>query len=507
MKPISTPASSAVSVQAIWWRRVAWSILALGLVLRGVIWLQQRSLYLDEANLLRNFTERSFLGLFRNLDYEQYSPPLFSVLVKGCLGLFGNNELSVRLVPVLASMLTLGLFFRQTRRWLAPPVAVFALGFMAFGKVFVDYGTVCKQYATDGLAALALIEVAYYVGRVRFGAREAGVWVLVGCVSIWFSMPSVFVLAGIGLWYLLQAWQRQDWRAIGWVLGTGLAWLVCFGVYYMLLLQTNVESDYLQQYHREMFLAFPPRSAEDVQLLLKQLGELINKTVGKTALAAGLAIICFPLGLSQLLRRQHFLACVLLLPIAACLAASALHYYSLMSRLVLFMLPLLLLVLGYGAQWLGQRHKWAAWTIATLAVVVLANQQQLRYLGKPFQSDYADVRSALEVVAQHQQPGDAVFAYYNVAPVARYYTQEHTPRLTLPGLTLQEAGPLPTKQDPFTYGLLTLQQQGAHRIWLVYDREDEGPAQLAAAQGKVLARYPVYRGYALLYAPTAPTSQ
>lgn len=464
-------------------------------------------MYLDEANLLRNFTERSYLGLFRNLDYEQYSPPLFSVLVKGCLGLLGNNELSVRLVPVLASMLTLGLFFRQTQRWLTPVVAAFALSFVAFGKVFVDYGTVCKQYATDGLAALVLIEVAYYVGRRRFGAREAGMWVLVGCVSIWFSMPAVFVLAGAGLWYLVQAWQRKNWVAVGWVLSTGLAWLICFGAYYLLLLQTNVESDYLQQYHREMFLAFPPRNAEEVQLLLKQLGELVNKTVGKTALAAVLAILCFPLGLYQLLRRQSFLACVLLVPIAACLAASALHYYSLMSRLVLFMLPLLLLVLGYGAQWVGRQHKWASWALTALALIVLANQQQLRYFSKPFQSDYADVRTALEFVAQHQKPDDAVFAYYNVAPVARYYTQEHTPRLALPGLALQEPGALPTTRDPLTEGLLALQQHGARRIWVVYDREDEGPVQLAAAQGKVLVRYPVYRGYALLYAPSTSQPQ
>ncbi|QJX46060.1 hypothetical protein HMJ29_03540 [Hymenobacter taeanensis] len=499
--------ASAVPRQAIWLRRVAWAILVVGVVLRGVIWAQQRSLYLDEANLLRNFTERSYLGLFRNLDYEQYSPPLFSVLIKGCLGLFGNNELSVRLVPVLASMFTLGLFFRQTQRWLAPPVAVFVLSFLAFGKVFIDYGTVCKQYATDGLAALALIEVAYYVGRGRFGAREAAIWVLVGCTSIWFSMPTVFVLAGIGIWYLLEAWQRQQWRAVGWVLGTGLAWLLGFGVYYLLLLQTNVKSNYLQQYHHEMFLAFPPHNVEELQLLAKQVGELINKTVGKTALAAVLAILCFPLGLYQLLRRQRFLACVLLVPIAACLAASALHYYSLMSRLVLFMLPLLLLVLGYGAQWLARQHKGAAWGVAILGLVVLANQQQLRYLGQAFQSDYADVRSALEYVAQHQQPGDAVFAYYNVAPVARYYTQEHTPGLPLANLTLQEPGSLPTAQDPFANGLLMLQQQGVRRIWIVYDREDEGPAHLAAAQGNIVARYPVYRGYALLYESKATVPQ
>ncbi|TGE10097.1 glycosyltransferase family 39 protein [Hymenobacter fodinae] len=503
MEFITTKPTSTVYARATWLCRLAWVVLGLGVILRGVIWAQQRSLYLDEANLLRNFTERTYLGLFRNLDYEQYSPPLFSVLVKASIGLFGNNELAVRLVPVLASMLTLGLFFRQTQRWLTPVVAVFALSFLAFGKVFVDYGTVCKQYATDGLAALVLIEAAYYIGRGQFRGREAGVWIALGCLSIWFSMPAVFVLAGIGLWYLQQAWLRRDWTAMGWILGAGLAWLICFGAYYLLLLQTNVESSYLQQYHREMFLAFPPRNPEELQLLLTQLGELINKTVGKTALAAALAVVCFPLGLYQLLKRPHFLTWVLLVPIAACLAASALHYYSLMSRLVLFMLPLVLLVLGWGAQWLGRQHKWAAGVLTLLAVVVLANQQQLRYLGKPFQSDYTNIRSGLELVATHQQPGDAVFAYYNVAPVARYYTQEHTPRLKLSGLFLQEAGQQPSKQDPFTYGLLKLQQQGHRRIWVVYDREDEGPAQLVAVQGKVLARYPVYRGYVLLYKPGA----
>lgn len=492
----------------LWWVRTAiWVVVVAGILLRIAVWLQQRSLYLDEANLIRNFTERSYAELFHNLDYEQYSPPLFSVSVKACIAVFGNTELAVRLIPMLASCLTVALFARQAQRWLLPWPALLALTFVAFGKIFIDYGTVCKQYATDGMVALLLIEAAYTLGREGLKREHTLVWLLIGCVAIWFSMPAIFVLAGIGLWLLVQSLRRPQDHTWRWVIIVGVGWVLCFGAYFALLLQTDISSDYLQRYHQEQFLAFPPRSPEQVRLLGQQLSALIDKAIGKTVLAIALASVGLLVGVGHLVRRPQLLTYIALTPIVVCFAASALHYYSLLSRLVLFMLPLLILVAALGVQWLGCRHRWAGVGLLLLTVIVLANQQQLRYLLKPFQSDYADVRAGLEYIARHQQPGDAVFAYHGVAPVTRYYLQQNAHPLSLRSVFLAQPHALSANEDAITHEWRALQRQTPRRTWLIYDHPDDTMYQLATGQGIVLQRFDFYKGYVLLYLPATASVQ
>ena len=87
---------------ALFLRQTAWAVAGVGVLLRLVVWGQARSVYLDEVNLLRNFLERDYAGLFRPLGYEQYAPPLFSVLMKAVVQALGTGERAIRLVPVLA---------------------------------------------------------------------------------------------------------------------------------------------------------------------------------------------------------------------------------------------------------------------------------------------------------------------------------------------------------------------------------------------------------------------
>ena len=60
-----------------WWFWAGYAVLALGLLLRAVVWAQQRSIVLDEANLIRNYVERSYGQLFQPLDYERTRHPCF----------------------------------------------------------------------------------------------------------------------------------------------------------------------------------------------------------------------------------------------------------------------------------------------------------------------------------------------------------------------------------------------------------------------------------------------
>jgi len=493
-----SPGNAALST-AKKWHLATYAVLALGLLLRVVVWGQQRSIVLDEANLIRNYVERSYGQLFRSLDYEQYAPPLFSVAVKACIHTFGNNELSVRLFPLLCSLATLVLFQRVVRRQLPASFACLALGFVAFGYVFIDYATECKQYATDGVVALGLLEVAHAVAKRRLTGPLALGLAGLGMVAVWLSMPAVFILAGIGLWWLVRSIRAQDHQATLAVVGIGAGWAASFLVYFFWLLKPSAGLSNLQTFHHEHFLAFPPTSGADLQLLGQQLQLIADRAIGKTVLAVAVAGVGFALGAWQAVKRREESFWFFLFPTVACLGASAVHYYSLIPRLTLFFLPLVVVLVLQGWAAVATRRL-PHLLVLGLVGVVLLGQQRLRHLFTPFYSDYAEVRTGLEYIAGQQRPGEKVFLNCDVAPIGRYYLQQREPPLRLTGVVLQTvpADSVTDLSHSIPDALAQLRLQGTNRVWLLYDRRDESFSALAASQGRILTRYDFQRGYVLL---------
>ena len=56
---------------------IAIAVVALGIALRVAVYLQNRDISMDEANVARNLFERDFAGLLKPLFYEQFAPPVF----------------------------------------------------------------------------------------------------------------------------------------------------------------------------------------------------------------------------------------------------------------------------------------------------------------------------------------------------------------------------------------------------------------------------------------------
>ncbi|MBK0404052.1 glycosyltransferase family 39 protein [Adhaeribacter sp. BT258] len=481
------------------WQKLAWLVLAAGILLRLAIWWQQRPILLDEANLIRNYVERSYGGLFQNLDYEQYAPPLFSVMVKACLDLFGNNELSARLFPLLCSIATLLLFYGLSLRFLNLPAATAALAFLAFGKIFIDYATQCKQYAADGLATLLLLELFFRIPPPNGFNRNTLLWSLIGAVITWFSMPSVFMLAGIGIYWLIKSWQTKSKTAFWGRIFAGCCWVASFAVYFLLLLQHNAQSDYLQNYHRDYFLAFPPQNIADLQLLGSQLGRIVSKAIGKTAIAKiltglALAAILWQLVIRRKEARYQLILWLLIMPILFCFTASALKYYSLLARLTLFFMPLLILLVFLGLQSLA-KNRLVSGINTILVLVVLGNSQELTAINKAFHSDFAEVRDGLKFIARQQQPGEVIIASDDVLPVVRYYTQHHQTPLRVQHMDLTKLGygkPLTTKLD-------SLRRLGYQKVWIVASIHDPAFAEIPAQPERILKRVDHYFSYALLY--------
>lgn len=153
-------------------RLAKWLVL-FGILLRLTVYMQQRSIVIDEASLIMNCVEHDYASLWGRLDYYQYCPPIFTTIVKSLIILGGNNELMARLFPLLAGIISLLLFYRLCWRFLSPIAAIFALAIASFSPYFLEYHVLCKQYASDGMVALLLISLHLHQEDTCFDLRKS----------------------------------------------------------------------------------------------------------------------------------------------------------------------------------------------------------------------------------------------------------------------------------------------------------------------------------------------
>lgn len=396
-------------------------LIGIGVVLRLKAYLDNRSLFLDEANLARNIVEQPLAGFFAPLDYHQYAPPLFGLIEKGCWAIGGSNEIALRLFPLGCGIALLFIFYSLCQKLFSRALIWwFPIYFLTFSTFFIRYATEAKQYGTDAFSTCLLLLLALRIPVERFNNIQFFLWSIVGMLMIWFSMPSVFILAGIGFYYLYKFWQKQNWKYIWRMVIVCITWLISFGIYYKGILSTDLSKDYLVEYHATYFIPLFPENVAEWSKLSGILLSLFNTAIGFTAWAYILSIGLFLLGIFHLFRSNKAYLLLLLCPLLLTLFASGLHLYSLIPRLTLFLIPLILLLITFGIHYLwtivsGKVHP----IISLVLLSLLPMQEGYRYLMEPYHIE--EIRPVLKYVHENQQQSDWVFMHEDALPAWQFY--------------------------------------------------------------------------------------
>ena len=90
------------------------------------------------------------------LEYLQIAPPGFLLLARLSYLAFGAGDLALRLVPLLAGLVSLPVFYRLARRVLSPAGTTLASALFALSPYLIYYSTEVKQYGLDLLVAMVL---------------------------------------------------------------------------------------------------------------------------------------------------------------------------------------------------------------------------------------------------------------------------------------------------------------------------------------------------------------
>jgi hypothetical protein len=399
-------------------------IIAFGLLLRASKYLPAFSMRGDELAITQNLIGRSALDLMtKPLDYEQAAPFGFVLLVKALITVLGTSEYVLRLAAFLAGCTSLVLMQALLRRTLGTYGNLFALAAFAFGNYLIYYSAELKQYSTDVLLTLLLLLASQKHISGQATPRDFAVLAVLGTLSLCFSYPAVFVLATLGLTLFLHYW--RDRARLLWIALTGVLWAGTFLFLYFALLRGQTQDPYLITFWDNLlsFMPMPPWQAPS--WFPKALSGLFFVVAG---LSSSLLIV-IPLYLLGLWgfwsERRWQWALLLALPIGLNILVSGFEKYPFHGRLILYLVPLVLIVLGKGMDIflrLTQNRAIAAVAFVLLLALLLtpAIATTNSYL---LAHDYLqdDLKPVLSFMEANKQDGDLVYVYHYIEqPYAHY---------------------------------------------------------------------------------------
>ncbi len=386
-----------------------------------------RSLFLDEANVALNISERSWLNLLGNLDYGQHFPPLPLLAIKGLVNCLGNTSFSLRLVSLVVGILSLWVFYLASRKWLIH--SWFPLYFMGFSMFVVRYQTELKQYSIDGLMSVLFI---YFLINARPNVGRH--WWLLGLfvvLGLWSSMPMVFLIVGLGV-YSMPLW-RVHYKPLLLIAGLSLA---SFMVLYLVNLGPSIASDHLQNFHKHHF--FQWSFSIDAWLHNFKLFEhFIGAWLGSKTVTIVSVFLLMLLGFYRLFRIDVWALYAVLAVFFSTSLVSGFHMYSMIPRLLFFWIPLVLILmaLGFDQCWVFLKNrginKVMAWCLLSLLFVLpnVVYRSAVPSFWKAFSIE--EPRDVLLEMKAKIQAQDVIYVTKFGRPAFKYYTQYHRDAIPL----------------------------------------------------------------------------
>jgi hypothetical protein len=480
-------------------RALGWAIICLGVALRLRRYLQDRGVMHDEALLATNVLSKSFGQLFRPLDMgDQAAPVGFLILQKCSICCFGFGERSMRLVPLLAAIIVLPLFFLMFRRIAGRAAPLLAITWMALAEPLVYYSSEGKQYSTDVLwttivFALAIAAVTQW---------DLAILAIVGTILLWFSHPLLFVLAAVGASLFIEHVRGRRGRLIAVDIAMVTLWLGSFALNYLTVSRYYAADKMLTTYWAGNFAPLPTTLA-DVRWYVRALLALFNYPLGiapaKFIAISAVAAVVFIIGCVRLARRGRGLP-IILLSILFTLIASALHKYPFSERLTLFLAPLLLVPLGlaFGGDWrAGGRLAIAVRALLAILLLLYPVYLQAKYFIHP--PILYDVKPGLQFIRAHWQRGDVIYLHFGSDVLGRYYLGQSGFQLADSSVVRGIYEPdVPARPRHYADDLLPL--QGRPRVWIVFSMAGEADRKLYERildqRGRLLDRH-IYNGGAV----------
>ena len=428
-----------------------WIVLA---VLVGVAWrtarlLLQFPIWGDESFVVVNFLDTTYADLIGPLRVGQICPLTFLWAELAMFQIFGPSELVLRLLPYLAGLAALVLFWPLCRLMLSARAGALALALLAVSYYPVRHAVEVKPYSVDLLIALGLL-----IPAARYVLEPAKVrWLvfltLLAPVAMASSYPAVMVAGSVSLVLLPNVLRQPGWSAKGWFLAYNVLLGGSFLAHYFLVGKAQLSphqinpASGLNSTWQEWFPALDPFSLA-WWFLKAHTGNMVAYPIGGPNFASSLTTLCCLAGIWSWWRGgNRTLLALIVCPFFLSMAAAILHKYPYggSARLDQHLAPSICLLMGNGivflVQRLSPRREQQSVVLVAALLVAFGMGGLVRDLVKPYKTE-AELwnRTFVESLMARVGPRDRVVIFHpaqEMRPGLEWYFRQHDDRVSWQG--------------------------------------------------------------------------
>lgn len=308
-----------------------------GIILRTKVYLSDLPLWVDEEALILNGMDilKGNAPCYRGLEAE-YSPPIFFLFASFIYRIYGLNEMALRIIPYVSSLITLPLFALLTKKVIRTPfLFLLPLLYIALNQELIFNSQYFKFYSTD---FLAVVIISLFVFCFEKLDRKKFILCLLSAVILsWCGLNPIFYLTGITIclfFFLIKNSNIVNWRRY---LIFSASWATFAGIYVYEVLTRRTNMDYLYADWSTQG-NFLPKTIEDFSGLFFYHINLWPEKISLVSFA-----VVFVFGFVLMIKKYKFRFVCFLSPVFVMLLLAAMGKFPFISRQTLCLMPIWLI--------------------------------------------------------------------------------------------------------------------------------------------------------------------
>lgn len=407
----------------IWFNRIIIGFTFIGILSAIINFIYNRSLWVDEAMISLNIINSSFYDLLKPLEMNQVAPIGFLLIQKMMAMVFNNQDWSLRIFPLVAYLLSVLLIYKLSFRFFNnEKISLLSAAMFSLNLLVVYYSTEAKQYSSDIFICLLLIYCT--VCLFPFQNKNAVIkLLLLGFVSIWISNIAVIVLFSAGLWMFFLNLKKQSAQrgVLSLVL---LSWLVSFLVYYILFIKNHPSRNDMLVYWGRLYSFMPSNffSFEPYRFIYLKFYFIFSDILHFKKYSIVFILFYF-LGLVVSFRKTKF-SFLFIFPFILHFLLSSQHLYPFETRLILYFIPLIIILLSagifYSFQFCSDRIK-----KIPILVILMPGILNIYSVFKKTPNQRQEIKQSLNFINQHIDSTQSIFVYERCKAPFLFYKNQY----------------------------------------------------------------------------------
>lgn len=176
-----------------------WLVSIIALILRLIV--LNQSLWLDEAINVNNARALDLKSLALAYSLHDFHPPLYHILLRGWILLFGSSEIAVRIPSIIFGVITVYLTYLIGKKLFEEKTALIGATLMATAPLHIYYSQEARMYALA--AALATLSAYFFISILKKDTLGSWLGFIISTTLMLYSDYLPYFLIPIYIIYLV----------------------------------------------------------------------------------------------------------------------------------------------------------------------------------------------------------------------------------------------------------------------------------------------------------------